>query len=116
MKFANGQIAEHGGELIDQSHTAMRQLAQELGFTLDNLLQAQPKGTEDFFYVNGAKYPYSQLVVDLNAHLPEAAQGRLGRELSHALEPLHAARPGVRPHVDHRLAQRDGPEAARART
>ena len=67
MKFANGQVAEHGGELIDQGHTAMRQLAQELGFTLDNLLQAQPNGTEDFFYVNGAKYPYSQLVVDLNA-------------------------------------------------
>ncbi|MBA3734183.1 MAG: FAD-dependent oxidoreductase [Actinobacteria bacterium] len=64
--FADGQIAEHGGELIDQGHTAMRQLSQELGFTLDNLLQAQPKGTEDFFYVNGAKYPYSQLVVDLN--------------------------------------------------
>src|SRR6266480_1142862 len=64
--FADGQIAEHGGELIDQGHTAMRQLSQELGFTLDNLLQAQPNGTEDFFYVNGAKYPYSQLVVDLN--------------------------------------------------
>jgi monoamine oxidase len=64
--FANGQLAEHGGELIDQGHQAMRQLAQELGFTLDNLLQAQPKGTEDFFYVNGAKYPYSQLVLDLN--------------------------------------------------
>jgi len=64
--FAEGQIAEHGGELIDQGHTAMRQLSQELGFTLDNLLQAQPNGTEDFFYVNGAKYPYSQLVVDLN--------------------------------------------------
>jgi monoamine oxidase len=64
--FANGQLAEHGGELIDQGHQEMRQLAQELGFTLDNLLQAQPKGTEDFFYVNGAKYPYSQLVVDLN--------------------------------------------------
>jgi len=44
----------------------MRQLAKELGFTLDNLLQAQPSGTEDFFYVNGGKYPYSQLVVDLN--------------------------------------------------
>jgi monoamine oxidase len=64
--FADGQIAEHGGELIDQGHTAMRQLAHELGFPLDNLLQAQPKGTEDFFYVNGSKYPYSQLVVDLN--------------------------------------------------
>jgi monoamine oxidase len=64
--FADGQLAEHGGELIDQGHQAMRQLAGELGFTLDNLLQAQPKGTEDFFYVNGAKYPYSQLLVDLN--------------------------------------------------
>ena len=64
--FAEGQIAEHGGELIDQGHTAMRQLSQELGFTLDNLLQAQPNGTEDFFYVNGGKYPYSELLVDLN--------------------------------------------------
>src|SRR5207244_8038364 len=51
--FADGQVAEHGGELIDQGHTAMRQLANELGFTLDNLLQAQPNGTEDFYYVNG---------------------------------------------------------------
>ena len=61
-----GQVAEHGGELIDQGHTAMRQLVQELGFNLDNLLSAQPNGTEDFFYVNGAKYPYATLVDDLN--------------------------------------------------
>jgi monoamine oxidase len=60
-------IAEHGGELIDQGHTQVRQLAQELGFPLDNLLRAQPNGTEDFFYINGAAYPYSQLVEDLNA-------------------------------------------------
>jgi monoamine oxidase len=64
--FADGQVAEHGGELIDQGHTAMRQLTQELGFNLDNLLQAQPSGTEDFYYVNGGPYLYSQLVVDLN--------------------------------------------------
>jgi monoamine oxidase len=59
-------VAEHGGELIDQSHTQLRQLAQELGLGLDNLLQAQPNGTEDFFYLDGAPYPYSRLVVDLN--------------------------------------------------
>jgi monoamine oxidase len=59
-------VGEHGGELIDQGHTAMRQLAQELGLTLDNLLQAQPKNTEDFFWVNGHKYEYAQLVDDLN--------------------------------------------------
>jgi monoamine oxidase len=59
-------VAEHGGELIDQGHTQIRHLAQELGLPLDNLLQAQPNGTEDFYWVNGAKYPYSQLLVDLN--------------------------------------------------
>ena len=59
-------IAEHGGELIDQGHTQIRQLAQELGLDLDNLLQAQPSNTEDFFWVNGGKYEYAQLVDDLN--------------------------------------------------
>src|SRR6476660_8773255 len=44
-------IGEHGGELIDQGHTAMRQLAGELGFTLDNLLQGEPNGTDDFYWV-----------------------------------------------------------------
>jgi monoamine oxidase len=32
--FANGQIAERGGEFIDQAHTATRQLARELGHRL----------------------------------------------------------------------------------
>ena len=44
--FADGQIGEHGGEFIDQGHTAIRQLAQELGLKLDNLLQAEQSGTE----------------------------------------------------------------------
>jgi len=39
-EFADGQLAEHGGELIDQSHTAMRQLAQELGLDLDSPLRS----------------------------------------------------------------------------
>ena len=63
--FADGQIAEHGGELIDQGHTAMRQLAQELGFPLDNLLMAQPGGTEDFFYFDGAPYSFANATSDL---------------------------------------------------
>jgi monoamine oxidase len=59
-------VAEHGGELIDQGHTAMRQLVQELGLTLDNMLQAQPNGTEDFYWVNGGKYTNDQPLTDLN--------------------------------------------------
>jgi monoamine oxidase len=59
-------VAEHGGELIDQGHKQVRQLAQELGLDLDNLLQAEPNGTEDFYWVNGGSYSYAQLVDDLN--------------------------------------------------
>ena len=59
-------VAEHGGELIDQGHQAVRQLAQELGLTLDNLLQGEPNGTEDFFYLDGSRYTSDQLLTDLN--------------------------------------------------
>jgi monoamine oxidase len=65
--FADHQIAEHGGELIDQGHTAMRQLAQELGLNLDNLLAAQPNGTEDFYYFDGRPYTFKQATNDLKA-------------------------------------------------
>ena len=43
--FEQGQIAERGGELIDQGHTTIRHLAQELGLPLDNLLAAEPNGS-----------------------------------------------------------------------
>jgi monoamine oxidase len=65
--FANGQIAEHGGELIDQGHTAIRQLAQQLGLRLDNLLQAERNGTEPTFYFDGSPYPFRQATLDLRA-------------------------------------------------
>jgi monoamine oxidase len=64
--FADGQIAEHGGELIDQGHTQTRQLAKELGLKLVNLLSAQPNSTEDFYHFDGAPYTYDQAVIDFN--------------------------------------------------
>jgi monoamine oxidase len=45
-EFADGQIAEHGGELIDQGHTQIRQLAQSFGLKLDNLLAGELNGTD----------------------------------------------------------------------
>jgi monoamine oxidase len=63
--FDGGQIAEHGGELIDQGHTAMRRLASELGFTLDNLLSAQQNGTEDLFYFDDGPYSFADATDDL---------------------------------------------------
>jgi monoamine oxidase len=63
--FDAGQVAEHGGELIDQGHTAIRQLAQELGLMLDNLLAAEVNGTEPFYYFDGAPYSFAQATDDL---------------------------------------------------
>jgi monoamine oxidase len=63
--FDEGQIAEHGGELIDQGHTQIRQLAQQLGLTLDNLLQAEKNGTEPFYYFDGVPYSFAQATDDL---------------------------------------------------
>jgi monoamine oxidase len=63
--FAQGLIAEHGGELIDQGHTTIRHLAQELGLPLDNLLAAEPNGSTIFLYFDGAAYSYRDAVRDL---------------------------------------------------
>jgi monoamine oxidase len=62
-----GQIAEHGGELIDQGHTQTRQLAQELGLNLDNLLSAEASGTEPFYFFDGRPYPLAEATSDLKA-------------------------------------------------
>jgi monoamine oxidase len=66
-QFAHGQIAEHGGELIDQGHTAIRHLAQELGLKLDNLIQAERNGTDSTYYFDGEPYPVTQATDDLKA-------------------------------------------------
>jgi monoamine oxidase len=63
--FVEGQIAEHGGELIDQGHTQTRQLAQELGLDLDNLLSAEASGTDPFYYFDGAPYSFAEATNDL---------------------------------------------------
>lgn len=77
--FLENQIAEHGGELIDQGHTEIRQLAQELRLPLDNLLAAEPNGTEPIFYVSGAPYSYRDATTDV-----KAIWQKLHRDLSDA--------------------------------
>jgi monoamine oxidase len=63
--FAEGQIAEHGGELIDQGHTQIRHLASQLGLKLDNLLAAEENGTEPFYYFDGHAYSYEEATDDI---------------------------------------------------
>ncbi len=65
--FNDGQIFEHGGELIDTGHTQIKQLAQELGLDLDNLSTAETNGTEMLGYFDGQPYTYTQATNDLKA-------------------------------------------------
>ena len=65
--FADDQIAEHGGELIDQGHMHLRQLASELGLTLDNLLRGEANGTEQTNWFDGARYSYEEATDDIKA-------------------------------------------------
>ena len=60
-------IYEHGGELIDQGHTEVRQLAQELGLNLVNLLASETNGTEPFHLFDGTFYSYDDATADLKA-------------------------------------------------
>jgi monoamine oxidase len=63
--FDQGQIYEHGGELIDQGHTHIRQLAQELGLNLDNLLASEVNGTEPLYFFDGDPYSIADATGDL---------------------------------------------------
>src|SRR5207253_7242720 len=69
--FADGQIYEHGGELIDNAHIAVKQLAQELGLGLDNLQQAETNGTEMLGYFFGRRYTATQMSADLKTIWPQ---------------------------------------------
>ena len=45
--WAQGQVSEWMGELIDSGHTTMQKLARRFGLPLDDLLAAEPEGSQD---------------------------------------------------------------------
>jgi monoamine oxidase len=62
--FAENQIVERGGELIDTDHDAIRGLAAELGLVLDDIIAAEPAGTEPVYRFDNQKYTYAQATSD----------------------------------------------------
>jgi monoamine oxidase len=63
--FSDGQVAEHGGELIDSNHLAIKHLAQELGLRLDNGDRAVKNGATDLYYFDGQPYTHRQASDDI---------------------------------------------------
>ncbi len=60
--FADGQVCELGGELIDTNHAHIRALAAELELPLDDLSQEAPDVATDFWYFGGARRTEIELV------------------------------------------------------
>ena len=62
--FADGQVAEHGGEFIDTDHQEIQDLAKELGLTLDDVLKATPPNTRSLYVFNGKPYDLADATRD----------------------------------------------------
>src|SRR5688500_14561380 len=59
-----GQVAERGAELIDTTHSTVRQLARQFGLTLENH-ETQPG--EEFFFFHGRHWSEAEVVAQYRA-------------------------------------------------
>jgi monoamine oxidase len=74
--WANGQVSEWCGELIDSDHATIMSLVARFGLSLTDVLAAQPAGSTDLYYLFGKYYPYSQAVADF-APVYKTLQGQI---------------------------------------
>jgi len=89
--WAEGQVSEWCGELIDTSHTAIQGLAQRFGLPLDDLHAAEPVGSTETYFFDGHYYPYADADKDyapvlavLNAQNTAAPFPTLYNSFTHA--------------------------------
>jgi monoamine oxidase len=62
--WANNQVSEWCGELIDTGHVTVQKLAKRFGLPLDDLIDAQPAGSQDTYKFFGHYYPKAQADID----------------------------------------------------
>ncbi|MGP8100868.1 MAG: flavin monoamine oxidase family protein [Candidatus Cybelea sp.] len=65
--FAEGQIAEHGGEFISIGQVEVQRLARELGLQLVNLNRHEPG--HDIYFFHGEPYTVAEAREDYSAHV-----------------------------------------------
>ena len=60
--FADGQVCELGGELIDTGHVRIRTLAGELGLVLDDLSADPTAAAGDVWFCDGRRYSEAEIL------------------------------------------------------
>jgi monoamine oxidase len=62
--FADGQVAEHGGEFISTEHNATRNLARGLGLRLEVISGGELPGGEEIYRIDDNFYTYAEASAD----------------------------------------------------
>jgi monoamine oxidase len=62
--WANGQVSEIAGELIDTNHTTILSLAKRFDLTVTDLLAAEPEGSTETYLFFGERYSAAQALID----------------------------------------------------
>jgi len=65
--WADGQVSEHCGELIDSRHKVILGLAKRFNIPVDDLLGAQPPQSTETYFFFGDYYTRTQANIDFNA-------------------------------------------------
>jgi len=60
--WAEHQVSEWCGELIDTGHVTLRRLAARFGLPLDDLTASEPAGADETYYFDHSYYPRPQAV------------------------------------------------------
>ncbi|HEU4665729.1 MAG TPA: FAD-dependent oxidoreductase [Dokdonella sp.] len=60
--FADGQVCELGGELVDSGHARLRGLASELGLVLDDLAEDPTAAYGDVWFHGGRRYSEAEIL------------------------------------------------------
>jgi monoamine oxidase len=83
--FADGQVAELGGELVDTNHAAIRGLAAELGIEMDDLTAEDPGIGGETWHFGGRVRSESEVVEAFRpvARIIEAELAPLGEDTTH---------------------------------
>lgn len=64
VTWAEGQVTDVFGELVDSGHATMQSLCERYGLPLVDLLAAEPPGSTDTYFFKNAYYPYAHAQAD----------------------------------------------------
>ena len=96
--WANGQITERCGELIETSHQTILALAKRFQIPIIDLAAAEPPRSTETYYLFGRYYRPEQATRDFDPVYQAVRKDLNAAEYPTAVQPVHASRIRLRPY------------------